>query len=98
MKKQVFDQPNNYTHESSSRITRRDAVRLLSSASLGLCIAAPVYSLPVPVSATDATPPLSRGSPKSTERLALIERFKKTSEGLQNKFEAHIHKSDWMMP
>lgn len=34
----------------------------------------------------------------SPQRLALIEAFKKTSEGLQNKYEAHTYKSDWVMP
>lgn len=34
----------------------------------------------------------------SSERLALIEAFKKNSEGLQEKFEAHTHKSNWVMP
>jgi len=30
--------------------------------------------------------------------MALIEAFRKRSEGLQNKFEARTHKSDWEMP
>jgi predicted peptidase len=34
----------------------------------------------------------------SPERLALIEAFKKQSEGLEKKFEARTHKSDWAMP
>ena len=34
----------------------------------------------------------------SPERVALIEAFKKQSEGLENKFEARTHKSDWEMP
>ena len=34
----------------------------------------------------------------STERTALIKAFKKQSEGLENKFEARTHKSDWVMP
>jgi len=34
----------------------------------------------------------------SAERLALIEAFKKESEGLQDKYEARTHKSDWVMP
>jgi len=34
----------------------------------------------------------------SPERLARIEAFKKQSEGLENKFEARTHKSDWEMP
>jgi predicted peptidase len=34
----------------------------------------------------------------SAERIALIEAFKKQSEGLEKKFEARTHKSDWVMP
>ena len=34
----------------------------------------------------------------SPARTALIETFKKQSEGLEKKFEAHTHKSDWTMP
>jgi predicted peptidase len=34
----------------------------------------------------------------SAERLALIEAFKKKSEGLEKKFEARTHRSDWVMP
>jgi predicted peptidase len=34
----------------------------------------------------------------SAERLALVETFKKQSEGLEKKFEARTHKSDWVMP
>jgi predicted peptidase len=41
---------------------------------------------------------LAPGAPKSAERLALIGAFLKRSEGLQNKFEAREHKSDWGMP
>jgi predicted peptidase len=33
----------------------------------------------------------------SPERIALIEAFKKQSEGLEKKFEARTHKSDWVM-
>jgi predicted peptidase len=34
----------------------------------------------------------------SPERLALIEAFKKQSDGLDKKFEARTHKRDWVMP
>ena len=33
----------------------------------------------------------------SPERMALIEAFKKQSEGLEKKFEARTHKSDWVI-
>ena len=34
----------------------------------------------------------------SQERLAVIEAFKKQSDGLEKKFEARSYKSDWTMP
>ena len=43
-------------------------------------------------------PALAPGTPNSAERTALIDDFRKRSEGLQAKFEAHTHKSDWTMP
>jgi hypothetical protein len=78
-------------------LNRRQAVRLLGSASVAVWVAArPTYGL------TDAsgesTPALAPGSPMSAERLALIESFKNLSEGLQKRFEPHTHKSDWAMP
>ena len=78
-------------------LTRRQAVRILGSASVGAWVAArSTYGL---TGASDAsTPALAPGSPMSPQRLALIESFKKTSEGLQNKYEAHTHKGDWVMP
>src|SRR3984957_6197974 len=85
-------------------ITRREAVRLLGSASAGAWYAATQTGLNFALSPTavatklDATPRLAPGAPKSAERLALIDAFLKRSEGLQNKFEAREHKSDWEMP
>ncbi len=46
----------------------------------------------------NSVPPLAPGAPTSPERMALIEAFKKQSEGLQKKFEPRTHKSDWAMP
>src|SRR5882724_4769046 len=70
-------------------ISRREAVRLVSSAAAGAWLA----------TAEDArTPPLAPGMPASPERMALIEAFRKQSEGLDKKFEARTHKSDWVMP
>ncbi|MGH9494753.1 MAG: prolyl oligopeptidase family serine peptidase [Candidatus Sulfotelmatobacter sp.] len=40
----------------------------------------------------------SHREPNSPERLALIETFKKQSEGLDKKYEARAHKGDWTMP
>jgi predicted peptidase len=87
-------------------ISRREVVRQLGLASaatwlvtaqLGLnSLIAPRASA---AAAKDASaPPLAPGTPMSPERLALIETFKKQSEGLEKKFEAHTHKSDWVMP
>ena len=87
-------------------ITRREAVRLLGSASAGAWFAAAQiglnYSIAPNASAAAVkdtkTPPLAPGAPTSPERMALIEAFKKRSEGLEKKFEARTHKSDWEMP
>jgi predicted peptidase len=87
-------------------MTRRKAIRLLSSAPVGWWFAAAQiglsFSIPPNGSAAPAkdnpTPPLAPGAPTSPERIALIEAFKKQSEGLQDKFEARTHKSDWVMP
>ena len=46
----------------------------------------------------DSNPPLAPGTPMSPERLALIEAFKKQSEGLEQKYEARAYKGDWAMP
>ncbi len=85
-------------------ITRRDAVRLLGSASAAAWLAAAQFGLNNSIAPNDfaakhdSTPPLALGAPSSPERLALIEAFKKRSEGLQEEFEARTHKSDWEMP
>jgi predicted peptidase len=85
-------------------MTRRDAVRLLGSASVGAWYAAAQTGLNFVLSSKavakklDSTPALAPGGPKSPERLALIDAFLKRSEGLQNQFEAREHKSDWVMP
>src|SRR5579863_5997975 len=85
-------------------ITRRAAVRLLGSASAGAWYAGAqmgldfMLSLKAAATNPDSTPALAPGAPKSAERLALIDTFLKRSEGLQNKFEAREHKSEWVMP
>ena len=85
-------------------ITRREAVRRLGSATA--CFAAAGIGLGFSTEASagaaaakeSSTPPLAPGAPTSPERIALIEAFLKQSEGLQDKFEARTHKSDWVMP
>jgi predicted peptidase len=85
-------------------ITRREAVRLLGSASAGAWYAATQMGLNSALSSKafaakpESTPALAPGAPRSPERLALIDAFLTRSEGLQNKFEAREHKSDWVMP
>jgi predicted peptidase len=85
-------------------ITRREAARLLGSATAGMCLAGASgalncsQSLIALAAVLDTTPPLAPGAPSSPERLSLIEDFLKRSEGLQDKYEARVHKSDWVMP
>jgi len=87
-------------------ITRREAVRLLSSATAGAWFAAAQLGLNLSLASNaratatkdDSTPPLAPGTPMSPERLALIETFKKQSEGLEKKFEARTFKGEWTMP
>jgi predicted peptidase len=82
---------------------RREAIQRLGSAAFGVCAGA---RLPFGLSrfanvfaaTRDPTPPLAPGAPSSPERLSLIEAFLKRSEGVQDKFEARLHKSDWVMP
>ena len=89
---------------TTQMITRRDAIRLLGSASAAAWFAAAQIginsSLVANASASkrDITPPLAPGAPNSPARLALVQAFLKHSEGLQDKFEARTHKSDWVMP
>jgi predicted peptidase len=83
---------------------RREAARLLGAAASGACLAGAQVPLtlslsPNALAATrDSIPALAPGAPSSPERLSLIDAFLKRSEGLQDKFEARIHKSDWVMP
>jgi predicted peptidase len=86
-------------------VTRREAIRLFGSASAAVWFAAQIsFNLSLPLNAfaettkSDSTPALASGSPLSPERTALIEAFKKQSDGLEKRFEAHTHKSDWVMP
>src|ERR1044072_6437573 len=87
-------------------MTRREIIRLMGGVPIGAWLAAtqsdfgfslaPKSSAP---RATDAaTPTLAPGAPMSPERLALIDAFKQQSAGLEKKFEARTHKSDWVMP
>lgn len=85
-------------------VTRRQAIGLLGSASVGLWYATQAglkfSSVPNASAAAkdDTTPALAPGAPTSAERMALIEAFKRQSNGLEKKFEARTHKSDLVMP
>jgi predicted peptidase len=87
------------------KITRREAIRVLGTASAGAWVA--VHSKlslalgPKPRSQStksEQTPPLAPGAPTSPERIALIEEFKRQSDGLQNKYEARSYKGEFTMP
>jgi predicted peptidase len=78
--------------------TRREALRLCG-AGLVAAFAGHGFSLGRRISPyNDPAPALASGAPNSAERTARIADFRKRSEGLQDKFEARTHKSDWTMP
>ena len=81
-------------------MNRRETIRLLGSASVGLLIsnAAKATRSLATTQAGDVTPPLAPGAPMSPERTALIERFRNQSAGIENEFEARTHNGDWTMP
>jgi predicted peptidase len=91
-------------------LTRRETVLLLSGAPITTWISAQTaFSLSSKLFASasvksakeakdDSAPTLAPGAPNSPERLALIEAFKKQSDGLDQKYEARNHKSTWTMP
>jgi predicted peptidase len=77
--------------------TRRQALRMCG-AGLAAAFASRGFSIGLRAAHNDAAPALAPGTPNSAERTALIDEFTKRSEGLQDKFEARTHKSDWTMP
>ena len=78
--------------------TRRQALQILS-ASFAATFAAPAFPHSLLTdTVSEAQPPLAHGAPNSQERMELISTFRRRSEGLQDKFEARTHKSDWTMP
>lgn len=86
-------------------IDRREAVRLLGLGAVGAWFAGAQAHLAFSISPQGAaaakdgqTPPLASGAPTSPERMALIETFKKQSEGLQKKYEARVYKRGLTMP
>src|SRR5579862_6877638 len=87
-------------------IARREALRLLGSAAAATWLAPPLVGLNSSLAPNffaangndDSTPPLAPGSPNSPERVALIDAFRKQSDGLEQKYEARTYKGDWTMP
>jgi predicted peptidase len=84
-------------------VSRRKVLRLLASGPAATWLTTHM-GLNFPLAANraaagdDSTPELAPGAPMSPGRLALIDSFKKRSEGLQERFEPRTHKSDWKMP
>src|SRR4051812_43850845 len=84
-------------------MTRREAIGVLGSMSVGGMLGSEsrgfsqlVSSLSTPQS--EPAPALAPGTPQSPERMALIEAFKRDSEGVDKQFKARSHTSDWVMP
>jgi predicted peptidase len=73
-------------------LTRREAVLLLAAAPLGAAVPK------APAAAAPKTPALLPDAPASANRMALIEEFRKRSEGLEKKFDVRTHKGEWAMP
>ena len=73
-------------------MTRRDATRLLSAASIG------AWWAPRQALGSSQVPALAAGAPQSPERIALIDAFQQRSGGTDKKFAARTHRSDWVMP
>jgi predicted peptidase len=80
--------------------TRRDAIRLIGSASAAAFfgVARDGVFAGARARAEAAAPSLAPGDPKSAERLALIDAFRRRSLGLERAYEARVHKSDFDMP
>ena len=69
-------------------LTRREAIRLCGAAPLAVWAA----------TRSDAPPPLAPGTPASPERMALIEAFRRSANGLDGRFEKRTHHGAWTMP
>ena len=66
-------------------MTRREALAVLGSLAVGTLVR--------PAMQGESTPPLAPGAPDSPERMALIDAFRKKSDGIADKFEARTHKN-----
>ena len=83
------------------KITRREAVRLLSAGAAAAWIAATpgssIFAKP-PKPTADPTPPLAPGTPMSPERMASSIASRKNPQVWRNSYEARLYKSDKNMP
>jgi predicted peptidase len=80
-------------------MTRREALGVLGSMSVTTALGGQNgFAKWLSRAQSDGTPTLAPGAPMSAERLALIDAFKKASDGIEAKFEARSHTSDWTMP
>lgn len=87
-------------------MNRREAVQFLSGATVAAWLVAEQSLIGFPAAGTllaadttrGSSPPLAPGKPTSPKRLALIDAFKRQSEGLDKKFEARTLKGGWEMP
>ena len=74
-------------------MTRREALALLGAISAGSFL--PAWS---EARQGDSAPKLAPGAPSSPERVALIDAFKRKSEGVDQLFEPRTLAADWTMP
>jgi poly(3-hydroxybutyrate) depolymerase len=101
----VVANPGGFRTDRMQGITRREAVRLLATvAAAALSATQTDMSFAIPQMASSATPrnppppTLAPGDPLSSERLALIETFKRESTGLEKQYESRAYKGDFAMP
>ena len=85
-------------------MTRREAIGVLGSMSVGTVLGTASRGFSSAVWPTtgelirQSEPTLAPGAPTSPERMALIDAFKRDSEGIDARFEARTHTGEWVMP
>jgi predicted peptidase len=77
-------------------MNRRDAIGVIGSMSIGALLLEQRKTFAN--AQGGAAPQLAAGTPQSPERTALIDAFRKRAEGVDAKFEARTHNSEWVMP
>ena len=68
-------------------MTRRDAMRLAAAMPIGWI-----------VPPRNAGPALAPGDPVSPQRTALVDAFRRSIDGIADRFDKRVHESDWAMP